>query len=438
MKRHMNKRKTEQNKTVKRNKKRYKAKLGTWNIRTMLTPGKIEEIGKEMQRYNVGILALQETRWKDEGIINRQKYSLLYAGEDKQGMNGTAFMLNNKFREKVMEFKKVNGRISYIRIKNNMANITILNVYAPTDGATDQEKEAFYEKIEEACETIPKHDTLIILGDLNAKIGKEDFLKDVAGKHTIHDVTNDNGIRLCNFAAEMNMYLASTKYKHRKQHKITWMLPGKTTGNQIDHVLISKKRERIIQDVRSYRGTSVDTDHALVIVDMNIRITDSNKNRNKKVKWNVDCLKNYKKEKEYKAEIISHLEKNMKTTDIEREWKSLKRTIIKSSEKVLRRRTPENSKGWFDKECEIVIKMKSEARLKWLRTNNEIEYGEYKQKRKEATKVIKAKKQEWIEEMMDEIEKDNKNNTKLYQYIRKQKNKKYFTPKIDKKNGKSI
>ncbi|KAK9717620.1 hypothetical protein QE152_g23649 [Popillia japonica] len=34
MKRHMNKRKTEQNKTVKRNKKRYKAKLGTWNIRT--------------------------------------------------------------------------------------------------------------------------------------------------------------------------------------------------------------------------------------------------------------------------------------------------------------------------------------------------------------------------------------------------------------------
>ena len=110
----------------KRNKKQNKERLATWNVKTMLVAGKMEEIGKVLEEYNIGILALQEIRWKGEGKLDREKYTLFYGGEDKQGSNGTGFMVNKKFREKVIEFKKINGRISYIKIKNNMADITVI------------------------------------------------------------------------------------------------------------------------------------------------------------------------------------------------------------------------------------------------------------------------------------------------------------------------
>lgn len=47
----------------------------------------------------------------------------------------------------------------------------------------------------------------------------------------------------------------------QKPYKITWMLRGKMDGHQIEHILITKKRYKMIQDVQSCRGTSINTDH---------------------------------------------------------------------------------------------------------------------------------------------------------------------------------
>lgn len=94
----------------------------------------------------------------------------------------------------------VNKRISYIRLKNNYANISVVNVYALTEKSSEDEKQEFFDKLEKIYDTIPKHNTIIIVGDLNAKIRKKEYYKEVAGKYTIHEEMNDNGVRICNFA----------------------------------------------------------------------------------------------------------------------------------------------------------------------------------------------------------------------------------------------
>lgn len=38
-------------------------RLGTWNVRTLAVPGKIDILSEELKEYNIDIAALQETKW---------------------------------------------------------------------------------------------------------------------------------------------------------------------------------------------------------------------------------------------------------------------------------------------------------------------------------------------------------------------------------------
>jgi hypothetical protein len=40
----------------------------------------------------------------------------------------------------------------------------------------------------------------ILLGDFNAKIGKENIFRPTIGNESLHEISNDNGVRIVNFA----------------------------------------------------------------------------------------------------------------------------------------------------------------------------------------------------------------------------------------------
>jgi hypothetical protein len=48
--------------------------------------------------------AIQETRWSGKGKIDKTNYTLYYAGEKKQGKNGTAFLVGGGIRNKIMQY----------------------------------------------------------------------------------------------------------------------------------------------------------------------------------------------------------------------------------------------------------------------------------------------------------------------------------------------
>jgi hypothetical protein len=52
-----------------------------------------------------------------------------------------------------------------------------LNVHAPTEGKTDDVKDGFYEELERVFDKFPKYHMKIILGNFNAKVGREDIFK---------------------------------------------------------------------------------------------------------------------------------------------------------------------------------------------------------------------------------------------------------------------
>jgi hypothetical protein len=46
----------------------------------------------------------------------------------------------------------------------------------------------------------PEYRTKFLLGDFTAKVGRGDIFKPTIGNESLHEISNDNGVRLVNFA----------------------------------------------------------------------------------------------------------------------------------------------------------------------------------------------------------------------------------------------
>ena len=99
-----------------------------------------------------------------------------------------------------------------------------MNVYAPTEDTEDEIVDEFYETLQVVCDKITKHDAIITLGDFNAKLGKEQSCKDITRGHSLHEVTNSNGLRLVQYATINNFKVLSTWFpiKSIKRLENSW------------------------------------------------------------------------------------------------------------------------------------------------------------------------------------------------------------------------
>jgi endonuclease/exonuclease/phosphatase family metal-dependent hydrolase len=119
--------------------------------------------------------------------------------------------------------------------------------------------------MEPVFDKFPKYHMKILFGDFNAKEGREDIFKQTIGNESLHKISNDNGVRLVNFATSKNLRVKSTMFPHRNIHKYTWTSPDGKTHNQFDHILVDRRRHSNVRDVRSFRAADRDSDHYLVV-----------------------------------------------------------------------------------------------------------------------------------------------------------------------------
>ena len=151
-----------------------------------------------MDNYNISLLAISETRWTGSGIRQlASKHHIAYSGRlDNHHDRGVAILMTDQIRKSLIEWKPINDRLLTARFYSTYTKLSIIACYAPTEVAEDDDKNIFYDKLQEAIESTPRHDILIILGDLNAKVGKENIGKETTmGTHGVGD-RNKNGERL--------------------------------------------------------------------------------------------------------------------------------------------------------------------------------------------------------------------------------------------------
>ena len=102
-------------------------------------------------------------------------------------------------------------------------------------------------------------------------MGRKNIFKPTITQESLHQDSNDNGVRLVNLATSKNL-VKSTMFPHRSIHIYTWTSLDGKTHNQIDHVLIDSRWHSSVLDVRGFRGTDCDTVHYLVIAKVRERL----------------------------------------------------------------------------------------------------------------------------------------------------------------------
>jgi hypothetical protein len=77
----------------------------------------------------------------------------------------------------VQRVEFVRDRMSYIILRGRWCHIIVLNVHNPTDDKTDDVKDSLYKELEHVLDKFPTYHMKILLGDFNAKVGREDIFK---------------------------------------------------------------------------------------------------------------------------------------------------------------------------------------------------------------------------------------------------------------------
>jgi hypothetical protein len=70
-------------------------------------------------------------------------------------------------------------------------------VHAPSEEKSDDSKDSFYVELEQVFDfDFSRYYTKILLGDFNAKVGTEKIFKPTTGNDSLHQNSNDNGVRI--------------------------------------------------------------------------------------------------------------------------------------------------------------------------------------------------------------------------------------------------
>ena len=101
-----------------------------------------------------------------------------------------------------------------IHFQGKPFNITVIQVYAPTNNAEEAEIEWFYEDVQDLQELTLKKDVLFIIGDWNTKVGSQE-IPGVSGKFGL-GVQNEAGKRLTEICRWNTLVIANNLFQQHK------------------------------------------------------------------------------------------------------------------------------------------------------------------------------------------------------------------------------
>ena len=252
--------------------------ISTFNALTLGPLGRIEELGENAKLQNIDIIAIQEHRFYHPN--DRKKYhtigsyqlvsSSAWKNSTNSTIGGNGCLLSSKASDNLLSVEPISPRIMVLELDGN-PKTTIVCVYSPINTSPIEEIEEFYSTLRSTIEQVPRHNFLVIAGDLNAQLGTDEV------KFSFHTKTNRNGKILMDFLQEFDLFASNTNFMKPKGQMWTFEYPSGVRA-QLDYVIFRKKWRNSIKDSRAYSSfSSVQSDHRIVSATVKLSLRSSKK-----------------------------------------------------------------------------------------------------------------------------------------------------------------
>ena len=247
--------------------------IGTWNVRTLHKPWKLDNLIQEAKHLDTDIIGVAETRWTGDGYLKKDDYIFIHSGGEEH-CRGVGFLIKQSLENSIIGYWPLNDRVMLLKINAKPFDIAIMiiQVYAPTSEHSDEEIEVFYEHVQKAIKQTKSTDVVVVIGDFNAKVGSNH--EKVVGKFGLGDC-NERGERLIQFSKENQLIVTNTFYEHPMRRRYTWKSPGDRYRNQIDFLLVRERFRNSVKQARSCPGADIASDHNPVLVKLNVKLKKS-------------------------------------------------------------------------------------------------------------------------------------------------------------------
>ncbi|XP_069998486.1 uncharacterized protein [Penaeus vannamei] len=239
-----------------------------WNVRTLLDrtdsgypERKTALVDRELARYGIDIAALSETRLTGHGNLTEQNYTFYWSGGVSH-QAGVAFAIQNGLRLESFP-EGISNRLMKLGLPlSSKCQLTLLSVYALTMTHYITSKTNFYVSLGQAL-NVPRTDKLLILGDFNARVGRDsETWGCVLGQHG-RGKCNSNGNMLLELCTEHDLVITNTFFKTPDKCYNSWCHPRSKQWHLLVYVLVRRDDLKDICSTHVMRGADCDTDHLL-------------------------------------------------------------------------------------------------------------------------------------------------------------------------------
>ncbi len=281
-------------------------KILYYNCRGLANDDRLYLFEREVEKIRWDIIGISEVRRMGEKLLERKTGNYFYYYGTTKGYRGIGFYISKKLKDRVVQIRGISERIGLLKLKlDDRTKIVILQVYAPTASADEEENEKFYLELENTLRDNKEY-YVVIMGDFNAKIGGEEGPK-VIGRYGLGK-RNEKGEKLMDFASKYGFKIANTFFRKKEKRKWTWMAPDGKTKNEIDHLLINDRS--IVKNISILSHFNFPSDHRIARCELRIPKRAQYTNYSKKKaggKWVIPISK--------RQEAEGKLKEILKTTN---------------------------------------------------------------------------------------------------------------------------
>jgi len=250
-------------------------KVATWNVLTLNRTGYVTALVRTLKERKLSLTGVTEARLVGNGSAVEERATVLYS-EVCHHVNGVALVVCGPLTSCLTKWSPISDRLLLARFSHCYGHLSVVVTYALTEDSPDEVKDDFYGQFDATILSIRSHDTLLVLCDLNATMGKDcGVFESVVGRFgSGDDALNDNSLRMLFLCAFSGLAVIGSWFRRRDIHRWSWYSNDGRTRKEIDQILVHQRDRGLVVNCRIHCGCKApaSTDHRLPVATIRMQI----------------------------------------------------------------------------------------------------------------------------------------------------------------------